>query len=219
VVSLIATAMVNLKQRLSEGDISLFLRRSRTSHRPLTQSKSCPVKTDPVTKVVKDTIGMIAESEKEVEYAAREMEHLIRREKRAIEEFEKRTSARGGVGTIRGWLNLKRETNKNHQAAIEDMKRATDAMKAAEDKVAAIGDRMDEEERRLQERATELRRKSCDLFKLVADKTEKVEIVDEPEKMVENVVEPEKMVEKVEKAEKARMTEEGEIRICAVTSL
>ena len=36
------------------------------------------------------------------------------------------------------------------QAAIEDMKRATDAMKAAEDKVAAIGDRMEEEERRLQ---------------------------------------------------------------------
>lgn len=70
--------MVNLKQRLSEGDISLFLRRSRTSHKPLTQSKSCPVKTDSVTKVVKDTIGMIAESEKEVEYAAREVEYLIR---------------------------------------------------------------------------------------------------------------------------------------------
>ena len=29
-------------------------------------------------RVVKDTIGMIAESEKEVEYAAREVEYLIR---------------------------------------------------------------------------------------------------------------------------------------------
>eukprot|EP00092_Neocalanus_flemingeri_P001744 GFUD01001862.1.p1 GENE.GFUD01001862.1~~GFUD01001862.1.p1 ORF type:complete len:146 (+),score=54.72 GFUD01001862.1:229-666(+) len=145
---------------------------------------------------------MIAESEKEVEYAAREMEYLIRREKRAIEVFEKRSSAKGGVGTIRGWLSLKRETDKNHQAAIEDMKRATDAMKAAEDKVAAIGDRMEEEERRLQERATELRRKSCDLFKLVTDKTES-----------------RGMVEKVEKAENAKVTEDGEIRICQVTSL
>lgn len=201
--------MVNLKQRLSEGDISLFLRRSRTSHKPLTQSKSCPVKTDSVTKVVKDTIGMIAESEKEVEYAAREVEYLIRREKRAIEVFEKRSSSKGGVGTIRGWLSLKRETDKNHQAAIEDMKRATDAMKAAEDKVAAIGDRMEEEERRLQERATELRRKSCDLFKLVTDKAEKVEKTEQVEKMVE----------KIEKAEKAKVTEEGEVRLCEVTSL
>jgi len=194
--------MVNLKQRLSEGDISLFLRRSRTSHKPLAQSKSCPVKTDSVTKVVKDTIGMIAESEKEVEYAAREMEYLIRREKRAIEVFEKRSNSKGGVGTIRGWLSLKRETDKNHQAALEDMKRATDAMKAAEDKVAAIGDRMEEEERRLQERATELRRKSCDLFKLVSDKTD-----------------ARGMVEKVEEAENTKVTEDGEIRICEVTSL
>jgi len=189
--------------------MGVLLRRSRTSHRPLSQSKSCPVKTDSVTKVVKDTIGMIAESEKEVEYAAREVEYLIRREKRAIEEFEKRNSSKGGVGTIRGWLNLKRETDKNHQAAIEDMKRATDAMKAAEDKVAAIGDRMEEEERRLQERATELRRKSCDLFKLVTDKTEKVEKDEEPENMVA----------KVEKAEKTIVTAEGEVRICQVTSL
>merc|ERR1719250_335495 len=82
---------------------------------------------------------MIAESEKEVEYAAREVEYLIRREKRAIEVFEKRVNAKGGMGTIRGWLSLKRETDKNHQAAVED-------------KVAAIGDRMDEEERRLQEK-------------------------------------------------------------------
>jgi len=191
------------------GDISLFLRRSRTSHKPLAQSKSCPVKTDSVTKVVKDTIGMIAESEKEVEYAAREVEYLIRREKRAIEVFEKRSSSKGGVGTIRGWLSLKRETDKNHQAAIEDMKRATDAMKAAEDKVAAIGDRMDEEERRLQERATELRRKSCDLFKLVPDKKEKLEKNEASEKMVD----------KVEKAERTKVTEDGEIRLCEVTSL
>merc|ERR1719250_393937 len=155
---------------------------------------------------------MIAESEKEVEYAAREVEYLIRREKRAIEVFEKRVNAKGGMGTIRGWLSLKRETDKNHQAAIEDMKRATDAMKAAEDKVAAIGDRMDEEERRLQERATELRRKSCDLFKLVADKTERAEKIDEPannEKIVEAFDKHLKMVDKVEKAEKARVSEDG----------
>jgi len=94
--------MVGLKQRLSEGDISVFLRRSRGSngHRPLGPSKSCPVKAPPVAKVVKETIGAIAESEKEVEFAAREMEHIIRRERRAIEAFEKRSSGGGGVGQI-----------------------------------------------------------------------------------------------------------------------
>ena len=35
-----------------------------------------------IYRVVKETIGAIAESEKEVEYAAREMEYIIRSEKR-----------------------------------------------------------------------------------------------------------------------------------------
>ena len=62
---------------------------------------------------VHETIGQIAESEKEVEWAAREVEYLIRRERRAIEQFEKGN----GVTSIKGWLNLKRETDKNHQVA------------------------------------------------------------------------------------------------------
>jgi len=190
--------MVGLKQRLSEGDISVLLRRSRGSggHRPLGPSKSCPVKAPPVDKVVKDTIGAIAESEKEVEFAAREMEHIIRRERRAIEAFEKRSSGSGGVGTIRGWFNLKRETDKNHQAAIEEMRRATDKMRLAEQKVAAIGERMEEEEERLAERARELRRKSTGVFQFVTDNRAMIT-----------------------KAENARVSEDGELRICQVTSL
>ena len=101
-------------------------------------------------RVVKDTIGSIAESEKEVECAAREMETIIRKEKRAIEEFERKNSRNGGIGTIRGWLSLKKESDRNKQAALEDMKRAMDAVKVAEEKVAAIGDRLEEEERKLQ---------------------------------------------------------------------
>ena len=55
-----------------------------------------------------------------------------------------------------------------------------------------------------------MRRKSCDLFKLVADKTERAEKIDEAanneehEKIVETFDKHLKMVDKVEKAEKAR---------------
>ena len=103
-----------------------------------------------VFRVVKDTIGSIAESEKEVEFAAREMEYIIRKEKRAIEEFERKNRRNGGIGTIRGWLTLKKESDKNRQAALEDMKRAMEAVKVAEEKITAIGDRFEEEERKLQ---------------------------------------------------------------------
>ena len=103
-----------------------------------------------VFRVVKDTIGSIAESEKEVEFAAREMEYIIRKEKRAIEEFERKNSRNGGIGTIRGWLTLKRQSDKNKQTALDDMKRAMEAVKVAEEKVVAIGDRLEEEERKLQ---------------------------------------------------------------------
>ena len=78
------------------------------------------------------------------------METIIRKEKRAIEEFERKNSRNGGIGTIRGWLSLKKESDRNKQAALEDMKRAMDAVKVAEEKVAAIGDRLEEEERKLQ---------------------------------------------------------------------
>lgn len=78
------------------------------------------------------------------------METIIRKEKRAIEEFERKNSRNGGIGTIRGWLSLKKESDKNKQAALDDMKRAMDAVKVAEEKVAAIGDRLEEEERKLQ---------------------------------------------------------------------
>jgi len=197
--------MVNLKQRLSEGDVSLLLRRSRNgNHKPLAYSKSCPVRIEPVAKVVKDTIGSIAESEKEVESARNGMECIIRREKRAIEDFERRSRTSGGVGTLRGWLTLKRETDKNRQAAFEDMKRAMEAVKVAENKVAAIGDRLEEEEQKLQERATVLRRKSCDMFKKVSiDKEKRSSTV----------------IEAVEKAERANVAENGEIRLVQITSL
>ena len=36
-------------------------------------------------RVVKETIGSLAESEKEVEFAAREMEYIIMKEKKAME--------------------------------------------------------------------------------------------------------------------------------------
>jgi len=197
--------MVNLKQRLSEGDVSLLLRRSRNvNHKPLSYSKSCPVRIEPVAKVVKDTIGSIAESEKEVESARNGMECIIRREKRAIEDFERRSRTSGGVGTLRGWLTLKRETDKNRQAAFEDMKRAMEAVKVAEDKVAAIGDRLEEEEKKLQERATVLRRKSCDMFKKVSiDKEKRSSTV----------------IEAVEQAERANVADNGEIRLVQITSL
>ena len=47
---------------------------------------------------------------------------LSRKEKRAIEEFEKRTGGEGGktegVRTLKNWLNLKRETDKNNQVSF-----------------------------------------------------------------------------------------------------
>ncbi|XP_023337365.1 uncharacterized protein LOC111708278 [Eurytemora carolleeae] len=198
--------MVKLKGRMSEGDISLFLSRSRRGHKPLLETRSLPVRpnrapdtAEPVAKIVKDTIGQIAESEKEVEWAAREMEYIIRKERRAIEDFEKKTGGEGksrGMGVLTSWMNLKRETDKNHQAAKEDMKRASVAMKAAEDKISSIEDRLEEEERQLQIRARALRRKSEDIFKFV----------DHHRIMVS-------------RAESARVTSEGDVRYCEVTSL
>ena len=129
---------------------------------------------------------------------------LFRREKRAIEEFERKNRRTGGVGTLRGWLTLKRETDKNREAAFQDMKRAMEAVKVAEDKVAAIGDRLEEEEKKLQERATVLRRKSCDLFKRVSDKEKRSSTI---------------IVDAVEQAEKATYSENGELRVVQITSL
>jgi hypothetical protein len=43
---------------------------------------------------------------------------LCRKEKRAIEEFERKSGGEGrarGVGTLKSWINLKIETDKNHQ--------------------------------------------------------------------------------------------------------
>ena len=101
-------------------------------------------------RVVKETIGSLAESEKEVEFAAREMEYIIRKEKRAIEEFERKNSRNDWIGKIRVWLTLKRLSDKNKKTVINDMKRAMEAVKIAEEKVVAIGDRLEEEERELQ---------------------------------------------------------------------
>jgi len=197
--------MVKFKPRLSEGDISMFLR-SRRGHRPLLETRSLPVKPSrgveqcqPVSTIVQETMGQILESEKEVEWAAREVEYIIRKEKRAIEEFEKRTGGEGGktegVRTLKNWLNLKRETDKNNQAAKEDMRKAAVAMKAAEDKITLMEDRLEEEERQLQARAVALRRKSEDVFKLVDHRT------------------------LVARAEEERITCEGDVRYCEVTSL
>ena len=101
-------------------------------------------------RVVKETIGSLAESEKEVEFAAREMEYIIRKEKRAIEEFERKNSRNDWIGKIRAWLTLKRLSDKNKKTVINDMKRAMEAVKIAEEKVVAIGDILEEEERELQ---------------------------------------------------------------------
>ena len=103
-----------------------------------------------VFRVVKDTIGSIAESEKEVEFAAREMEYIIRKEKRAIEEFERKNSRNDWIGKIRAWLTLKRLSDKNKKTVINDMKRAMEAVRVTEEKVVAIGFRLEEEERELQ---------------------------------------------------------------------
>jgi len=197
--------MVNLKQRLSEGDISMILRRSKNVHKPLSYSKSCPMRVESVSKVVKDTIGSIAESEKEVESAARGMEYIISKEKRAIEEFERKSKINGGRGTLRGWITLKKESEKNRRAALEDMKRAMDAVKIAEGNVIALGDRLEEDERKLQERATALRRKSCDLFKKVSDKDKERRALT--------------IVDAVEQAEKAAFSEDGDLRFQQITSL
>ena len=72
------------------------------------------------------------------------------KEKKAIEEFEKKSSRNGGIGKIRAWLTLKRLSNKNMKTAINDIERAMEAVKIAEEKVVAIGDRLEEEERELQ---------------------------------------------------------------------
>merc|ERR550532_208947 len=151
----------------------MILRRSKNVHKPLSYSKSCPMRVESVSKVVKDTIGSIAESEKEVESAARGMEYIISKERRAIEEFERKSQINGGRGTLRGWITLKKESEKNRRAALEDMRRAMEAVKVAEGNVIALGDRLEEDERELQERATALRRKSCDLFKKVSPKNER----------------------------------------------
>ena len=99
-------------------------------------------------------------------------------------------------------MTLKRESDKNRQAALEDAKRAMEAVRVAENKVAAIGDRLEEEERRLEERASALRRKSCDLFKLVKCDKEKMTVADA-----------------VDKTERAAVAEDGEVREVLVTSL
>ena len=72
------------------------------------------------------------------------------KEKKAIEEFEKKSSRNGGIGKIRAWLTLKRLSDKNMQTVINDMKRAMEAVRVTEEKVVAIGFRLEEEERELQ---------------------------------------------------------------------
>ena len=78
------------------------------------------------------------------------MEYIIRKEKRAIEEFERKNSRNDWIGKIRAWLTLKRLSDKNKKTVINDMKRAMEAVKIAEEKVVAIGNRLEEEERELQ---------------------------------------------------------------------
>ena len=132
---------------------------------------------------------------------------LNSKEKRAIEEFERKSKINGGRGTLRGWITLKKESEKNRRAALEDMKRAMDAVKIAEGNVIALGDRLEEDERKLQERATALRRKSCDLFKKVSDK--------DKERRALTIV----IVDAVEQAEKAAFSEDGDLRFQQITSL
>ena len=55
-----------------------------------------------------------------------------------------------GTATIMGWFSLKRETEKNHQAALEDVRRATNAVRAAEEKLVEMGVTLEEEERQLE---------------------------------------------------------------------
>ena len=130
---------------------------------------------------------------------------LNSKEKRAIEEFERKSKINGGRGTLRGWITLKKESEKNRRAALEDMKRAMDAVKIAEGNVIALGDRLEEDERKLQERATALRRKSCDLFKKVSDKDKERRALT--------------IVDAVEQAEKAAFSEDGDLRFQQITSL
>ena len=128
------------------------------------------------------------------------------KEKRAIEEFERKSQINGGRGTLRGWITLKKESEKNRQAALEDMRRAMEAVKVAEGNVIALGDRLEEDERKLQERATALRRKSCDLFKKVPGKDRRASTASA-------------IVDAVNQAEKAEYSENGEMRFQQITSL
>ena len=89
------------------------------------------------------------------------------------------------MGTLRGWLTLKIETNKNKEASIQDMERAMEAAKEAENKVVAFSDRLDYEERRLQERAAVLRRKSTELFQRVPERRKTTIVVDVVEQIVD----------------------------------
>ena len=134
------------------------------------------------------------------------MKYFYSKEKRAIEEFERKSQINGGRGTLRGWITLKKESEKNRQAALEDMRRAMEAVKVAEGNVIALGDRLEEDERKLQERATALRRKSCDLFKKVADKERRSSTAST-------------IVDAVTQAEKAEYSEDGELRFQQITSL
>ena len=64
---------------------------------------------------------------------------LFRKEKRAIEEFEKRTGGEGGkakgVGTLTSWINLKRETEKNNQVSFVLFQTLVDAGRKTADKL------------------------------------------------------------------------------------
>ena len=89
------------------------------------------------------------------------------------------------MGTLRGWLTLKIETNKNREASIHDMERAMEAVKEAENRVVAFSDRLDYEEKRLEERAAVLRRKSSELFKFVPERRKTTIVVDVVEQIVD----------------------------------
>ena len=139
-------------------------------------------------------------------YMLKVISNSYSKEKRAIEEFERKSQINGGRGTLRGWITLKKESEKNRQAALEDMRRAMEAVKVAEGNVIALGDRLEEDERKLQERATALRRKSCDLFKKVSGKERRASTASA-------------IVDAVNQAEKAEYSENGEMRFQQITSL
>ena len=67
---------------------------------------------------MKESASVILETSKEIDFLCKETEYLARKERRAIQNYEKKHSLGPGVGTFLDWVALKWKSAKYKQVGL-----------------------------------------------------------------------------------------------------